>query len=1056
MNKFAGGFAKSANVWRGLVAIFLVLTLIICFLAQLAYANKTAINSFLGLTSSRPVQTGNAEVAAHFKSEFAEDVKNPTLDEFNALKAASKEQAINEMKEGAVLLKNDIMPDGAPALPLAKGASISLFGNASENPMYKPYSGGPTYEGNPQVNVKDGLTQAGFNINDTLYNAYANARSSGTYGSGTREERKLGDRNWRLYEVTKDFYDQDGIRGSFSQYGDAAIVFFARTAGEERDCPTGRGNGLDDPSYTVEDPNRSYLVLNPEERDMLSMIKECKAEGIFKKVVVVLNTANIIETDWLDEYDVDACLYTAGYGYYGTIALGSILCGETNPSGRLVDTWAYNSFSAPAMTNFGNFTFTNAGSMLTWENGVSDGSEYTSHYVVHAEGIYVGYKYYETRYEDVILGNGDADSDVGSSTEGSWTYSSEVQFPFGYGLSYTDFSLEIVEEECSYDPEDEGKEFKIAVKVTNEGNVAGKRSVQLYVQAPYEEWGVEKSAVQLVGFGKTGLLAPKDQEGDSETITITVDKYLLASYDYQGLNEDGVTGYILDAGDYRFAVGDSVHDALNYILANKGASGMKNHDGSAFAADAGSHVWKWNQEELDTETYRYSRWNEGVEVTNRLDDADLNYWIEDSVTYLTRADWSGTFPVEPTSIELTPEMAREIGGNYYEDIIPEDAPAVSDFTQGAQNGIPFVSMYNIDYDDDEKWDMFLDQLSVEDMLSVITEQWGSPQVSSVSKPSHNNDDGPDGVHYYFKIYGSDGKPLEHINGECTMFPNEIVLAQTYNYDLLKRRGEMLGEESMFANCPQLWSPGADLHRTPYGGRNFEYYSEDGNMSYLCISVEVAAMRSKGVVTAPKHFVGNNQETNRKGLCTFTNEQAFRQNDMRGFEGAFTLGGSNSTMTSYNRVGLRTFSQHSVMQQDILRGEWGFKGVIISDAYQTYMHTRESLVAGNDMWCLTWDYNNINPVRDAINGGDGYMLQALREANKHFYYAYANSHLTNGLSTDTVIVDVVNWWETMISAIIIVFAVLTAVTGALFIGSTVLKEILAHKEARNAPEEAENV
>ena len=267
---------------------------------------------------------------------------------------------------------------------------------------------------------------------------------------------------------------------------------------------------------------------------------------------------------------------------------------------------------------------------------------------------------------------------------------------------------------------------------------------------------------------------------------------------------------------------------------------------------------------------------------------------------------------------------------------------------------------------------------------------------------------------------------------------------------------MLGEESMFANCPQLWSPGADLHRTPYGGRNFEYYSEDGNMSYLCISVEVAAMRSKGVVTAPKHFVGNNQETNRKGLCTFTNEQAFRQNDMRGFEGAFTLGGSNSTMTSYNRVGLRTFSQHSVMQQDILRGEWGFKGVIISDAYQTYMHTRESLVAGNDMWCLTWDYNNINPVRDAINGGDGYMLQALREANKHFYYAYANSHLTNGLSTDTVIVDVVNWWETMISAIIIVFAVLTAVTGALFIGSTVLKEILAHKEARNAPEEAENV
>ena len=955
MNKFAGGFAKSANVWRGLVAIFLVLTLIICFLAQLAYANKLAINAYLGLQSSVPVKTGNAEVAAHFKSDYLKDVKNPTEEEFAALREASKQQAINEMKEGAILLKNDMVGD-APALPLAKGAKVSLFGHGSEDPLYKPYSGGPTYEGNPQVNVKDGLAQAGFQINETLYNAYATARANWSYGGGTRQEG-LDQKSWELFEVDKEFYDQPGIRDSFGQYGDAAIVFITRTAGEERDCPTARGN-LDASGYKVEDPNVSYLELNKEEKDMLSMIREYKQNGTFKKIVVVFNSANIVEAGWLDEYDVDACLYTAGYGHYGTIALGSILCGETNPSGRLVDTWAYDFTSAPAMANFGNFSFSNASQMLTAENGVTDYFERVSHYVVYAEGIYVGYKYYETRYEDVVLGNGDADSDIGSTSGDIWKYSSEVQFPFGYGLSYTDFSLEIVEEECSYDPEDVGKEFKIAVKVTNTGSVAGKRSVQLYVQAPYEEWGVEKSAVQIVGVGKTDVLAPAGQEGDSQTITITVDKYLAASYDYQGLNEDGVTGYILDAGDYRFAVGDSAHDALNYILADKGASGMTNHDGSAFAADAGSHVWKWNLAELDTETYKYSRWSEGdepVEVTNRLQDADLNYWVDDGVTYLTRADWSGTYPEEGVEIELTPEMAREIGGNYYEDLIPEDAPAVSDFTQGAQNGIPFVSMYGVDYDDDEKWDMFLDQLTVEDMLSVIWEHWATGEVKSVNKPYHRNDDGPDGIHWWFSATDSNGEPIDFINGngknECTMFPNEVILASTYNLELVRNRGLMLGEESMFANCPQLWSPGADLHRTPYGGRNFEYYSEDGNMSYLCISVEVAAMRSKGVVTAPKHFVGNNQETNRKGLCTFTNEQAFRQNDMRGFEGAFTLGGSNSTMTSYNRVGLRTFSQHSVMQQDILRGEWGFKGVIISDAYQTYMHTRESLVAGNDMWCV---------------------------------------------------------------------------------------------------------
>lgn len=1040
MNKFARIFAKSANIWRGLVAVFLALTLIVFFLTQLAFDNKLAINSALGLSSSKVEKVGDAEPIFPYKSDFAEDVKNPTQEEFEALKAASKQQAINEMEEGAVLLENN------GALPLAKGAKVSLFGHGSEDPLYKPPSGASSAS---CTNVKDGLEQTGFDINDTLFNAYASARSNWQYGSGTRSE-SMTYGGWEIYEVDKSFYDQNGIRNSYNDYNDAAIVFITRTAGEWRDCPTGNPE-IDAAWYTRENPYQDYLELFPEEIDMLNEVN-----AHFDKIILVLNTANIFQIDWLDEYNIDACLYTAGYGQYGTIALGNLLCGEANPSGRLVDTWAYDFMSAPAMANFGSFTYTNATSMLTAENHITESMDRTAHYVVQAEGIYVGYKYYETRYEDVILDYGDADSSIGSSTDDSWDYSQEIQYPFGYGLSYTDFSLELVS--GSYNENNVGSEFTFEVKVTNTGNTAGKRSVQLYFQAPYYDAGVEKSAIQLVGFGKTGELAPNGQEGDSETITITVDKYLLASYDYEGLNEDGVTGYILDAGDYYFAVGDSVHDALNYILDEKGASGMVNHDGTAFVSDNLTKVWKWNQAELDTETYHYSRWSDNgeVEVTNRLEEMDINYWVPDTVTYLTRSDWGGTYPTEGTEITLTKEMALEISGHYYEygheDFLPEDPanpPEYSDFEQGVPHGLNFVSMYGVPYDDDETWDLFLDQLTIDDMLNVIWEHWGTLEITTVNKPYNYNNDGPDSISGGFKIFDSNGNRLSHISGECTIFPNEVVLAMSYNYELIENRGNMIGEESLFASCVQMWCPGGNLHRTPYSGRNFEYYSEDSYMSYLCISVEVKAMRDKGVVTAPKHFTGNNQETFRQGLSTFANEQSFRMNDLRGFEGAFTLGGSNSTMTSYSRAGMRAFVHSEVMQQDILRGEWGFKGVTISDGKDSHMHPLEALIAGNDMWCLSGSVSCVDEVRQALAEGDGFILQMLRRANKHFYYAYCNSNLVNGMSSDTIIVEITNWWETTLVTVNTVFLILTIATGVLYIGSTVIKSVSARKDDEKA-------
>lgn len=1023
MNKFARIFAKSANIWRGIAAVFLALLVMVALMSQYAYANRDMINNALGLASSKAVQTGEAEVAYHYKSDYMAEVGKPTLDEFNALKEDSKQQAIKEMEEGAILLKND-----NNTLPLNKGAKISLFGHGNESPLYKSGSGGPEFKG---INVKTAL-DAKFDVNDDLYNAYEDARKNKKFGSGSRNYNQIGGTNWTIYEPEKAFYDQERIRDTYEEFGDAAIVFITRSAGEHRDCPTGR-KGLDMDGINTD---KDYLELYPNEIDMLKEVQN----GGFDKTILVLNTSNIFQVDWLDEYGIDACLYTAGYGDYGTIGLANILCGDANPSGRLVDTWAYDFMSAPAMTNFGNFTYTNAGEKLQkGVNGITDPMDKVSKYVVYAEGIYIGYKYYETRYEDVILGRGGADSSVGSTTGDSWNYAEEVQFPFGYGMSYTTFTQELT---GSYDASAVGEEFTLQVTVTNTGDRAGKLAVPVYVQAPYVTYGVEKSAVQLVGFGKTDMIEPNG----SDTVEIKVDKYLLASYD----DKTGDGGYMLDAGDYYFAVGDSVHDALNYILAEKKATGMVNHDGSAFNAGQGKKVYKWNQPTIDRETYRYSRWSDDgkVEVKNRLQDIDINYWIKDTVTYLTRSNWEGTYPTKAPSIAVTDEMARVISGNFYEDVVPEDAPDFDSFKQGEPSTIPFVSMYGIKYND-PIWEEFLNQLSIDEMISLVVENWGSPVVKSVNKPSNYNDDGPDGVNGGFKLFDSEGKRIPGIEGECTMFVNETILASTYNPELIRNRGLLMGEESMFANCPQLWSPGANLHRTPYSGRNFEYYSECANMSYLCAGIEVGAMREKGVVTAIKHCCGNDQETNRQGVSTFSTEQAFRMNSMRGFEGAFTVGRSNSTMTAFNRVGLVAYPHHKVMQEDIMRGEWGFKGVIISDMITDSMHASEGLVSGNDMWCLAGlagrDKQIIEELNELMDAKDGYALQNLRRTSKNFFYAYCNSNLTNGLSVDTKIVMIKNWWETMLDTMNMVLLVLTIVTCVLFVGSIATRIVISRKE-----------
>lgn len=1024
MKKFIDFLVRKQNLWRGLAAIFLAMLFLICLLTGVALENRQRINSFLNLPSSKLVDTGEQQPSDYFKSDYAADITHPKKEELDALRTATYNQAVSEMEEGAVLLKNK-EESGKAALPLAKGAKVSLFGHASVNPLYKPRSGAPSLDSR-KMDIKQSLEKVGFSVNSALYEKFQSATSKyGKRSDGHNEQKK------QLCEPPKEFYDAS-VRATYEGYKDAAIVVLARGGGENRDDPMGLDH--DDSALKVDVKGLSYLALQPNERDMLN---EVKSAG-FEKIIVVLNAPNPMELEWLEEFDIDACLWVAGAGSVGFVGMANILCGDANPSGRLIDTYAANSLSSPAVTNFGNFAYTNASEKLTKENGVTESTSLTSKYVVYAEGIYTGYKYYETRYEDVIMSQGNAESKVGSSDGGAWNYAKEIVYPFGYGMSYTTFSQELVS--GKYDAGK--KEFEFEVKVTNTGNVPGKSSVLLYAQTPYGKYErdnkVEKSAIQLVGFNKTEELAPKGQAGSSQTVTITVDKYLLASYDYTNAK-----GYILSQGDYYFAVGDDVHEALNNVLYSKGRRNLYDQNGDRYSSPSYNTVWKWSQAELDTNTYKYSQYNEGVRVTNQFADMDLNYWIDGGVTYLTRNDWEGTYPVTPTVITLTDDMVYQIAGHFYKKA--EDAPHADDFTQGAKNNLSFINMRGVPYTDDETWNKFLDQLTLDDMLAITIDSFASPEIQNVNKPSNFNNDGPDGIRGKYKKYDEEGKAIEGIDGECMTYPNEVILAAAFNPRLLAERGRLLGEESMFASCPQLWSPGANLHRTPFGGRNFEYYSEDSMLNYLCLSIEVKAMQAKGVVASIKHFTGNNQETNRVGLATFSNEQAFRENDLRGFEGGFTKGGASGTMTAYNRIGLRAATLHTEMQENVLRGEWGFKGVIISDAIREPMHPVESLIGGNDMFCMSYNVDKVKSIRDEIEKGDGYLLNELREANKHYYYAYCNSNLANGLTSTMRVQTLTHWWEKLLYAMIGSFGVLSCCAVALYIVGLIGKSKQASAE-----------
>ena len=957
---------------RGLTTVFTVIFTVVLGLTALAYQAEADVNQILGTSSYEIVQNEGAEETdtRYFKQ------KTSSIDEFMQQKLDIIEQVTDE---GTVLLKNE-----KSALPLAAGARVTLFGRASYNSVYGGDSGNAQIGnlGNQNINwtFRRGLEEAGFAVNDEMWNFYA--------------QRNIAYNADPSAEVAPDQLPM----GSVSGYADAGIVVLSRVTGEGGDAPDG------------------YYELTQTELDLVAAAKEACG-----KVIVIINSPSPIAIHALKEdAGVGAILQIGGLGALGTKSVGKILAGEVSPSGKLIDTYAASSRSSAAYQSAGTVAYANADAVSAAATSIGIGAGGTK-YTVFSEGIYVGYKYYETRYEDCVLGQGNAASSAGVfASSGNWNYDEEVDYPFGYGLSYTDFSQEIVGLTVENDV------VTATVRVTNEGDVAGKEVVQLYVQSPYTEYdkenGVEKSAIQLVNFGKTGILQP----GASAEVTLKMDLYNIASWDYNKAKT-----WILDEGSYYFAVGESAHDALNNVLAAKGADVAGDKDlARVWENDAFRTLgeYEFTEAGFTTENGLFHN-NTETAYTNRLDEADLNDLVgEGTTTYLSRSDWSGTWTEGLKAVTATEEMIDRIA--FLSDY-QKGEPVGDSYTYGADTAFNILMAKGKSYDD-EVWEDILNQLMVEEMIAMVGKNFGAiDPVLGLNFPGTNDNDGVgSGPCVGYPSSLDTGSTV--IEGETKysaieprMYPSETVEAATFNQQLIYDLGEVMSEDCFYTGMTTLWGPGLNIHRHPYAGRNFEYFSEDSQMTYIMGAQITAGVQSNGVICGPKHFAFNDQETDRYGFAVYTNEQAGRENSLRGFEGAVAVAKAKNVMTSLNRVGCRWMGINTALQNDVLRSEWGFDGYTITDnALEPYMCGRSIALGTDKLMLLPGNERNDELNKEALLA-DSTLFAAVRQACHRILYVYVNSKAMNGISADTQIVPVTPWWKTALVNVNVVLGCLVA-------------------------------
>ena len=1018
---------KSVIVMSSLMALLLIFTMLLNVLSLTKFDN--IFEKFFGSSpSSVKGETYGADTE-YYKSAF---------NSASELYAYEEKKVAEIAQEGITLLENNGI------LPLKKGTTLSIFSHSSVD-LVSGGSGSGSGSFELTKNLKEGLENAGLKVNQKLWDFYSSGAGS-KYKRGTGVINYGADLDWSINECPLSVIQGDSaVMNSLD--GTVAMFVISRTGGEG-------GDEARDMAAFGGEAGQHYLEPDKTELEIISYLNDN-----FDDVIILINCNNAIELGWINDYEnISAVVNFPGAGRTGTYGLGYVLTGldangnEISPSGHLVDTWVYDNFSSPAMQNMGDFKFT--------------GTNY--YYVNYSEGIYVGYKYYETRYEDAVSGR---------ENVGNYDYDDTVIYPFGYGLSYTKFAWSGFEMSL---PDADGN-IKVSITVTNIGSRAGKDVVQLYAQAPYISGGVEKSSVVLVGFAKTGNLTP----GASETIEMSVDMRYLASYDSSANN--GAGGYILDKGNYYIAAASNAHEALNMIIDKKYEAEdgfyvdyskyVQGKQDDSSVAEGESTVGVFTQGAFDCTTYSVA--GEGLNtIVNRFDDADL-----DDAKYLSRSNWQmmdndGLRYGVASSVT----SRAEIGGKQFQASVsssmlealksysalnPNHGNGSTTITFGKEDDkVDLIDLRGLAYDD-PLWDKLLDQITLAELSKLIDEcGYCSPAVKSINKPKVTDLDGPAGLN---DIIAHGSMPIGE-GLQAMTWPTQYMLACTWNTELAEEMGEGIGEDGLYSGVSGWYGPGMNIHRTPFAGRNFEYYSEDPFLSGAMGKAEVYGAATKGMYAFIKHFALNDQETHRDeyGIATFAQEQAIREIYLLPFEMTIldneveifynepikdangnitgyekkntTVPAATAVMTSFNRIGTTWAGGHYNLITEVLRGEWGFNGFVLTD-YEVgmgkggYMDTLQTLEAGGDGKLKTVGM-------DALFGFDiskePLYQEYGRDAAHHILYTVVNSSGMNGFVHGVEFVNGFAYYK----IILIVWDVL-AVVGLVWMGISLKKKLRKH-------------
>lgn len=998
---------KFTPAMRGLAALMTCLMVLSIVGTGVANTYRGALDDTLGTES---YVTINDDSAARFKTDYA------TIED---MAAAARDIAIREGEEGTVVMKND---NGV--LPLKANANVALFGLAAYN-VYGPKGGNAD-----AASLADALAGAGLNVNETLKDYYLtniinmHTEMRANRWTGKEVPTTVYDHmyvsapgDWTTYqiaEVPPAEFEALGVPANWKEAiakDSIGICVFARGAGEGNTYKP--GSAL---NYAGEATGEDPLKLSADELAVVEAAKETCSQ-----VIVLLNTGNNMMIADIAEggsHEVDGICYIGCPNDYQTIGIANVLTGKVNATGALASAFVRDHQSIPAVQNVGGDYFADyeivcrnddprypgkeIGNIGTGSFGGAD-TYNGGMYIVEAEGIYVGYKYYETRYFDAVMGQGNANSAAGATQGSAWNYGDEMLYTFGHGLSYLDYTQTI--KSVTVDRSVNGN-ITAVVEVKNNSNQDGKFLTQLYVQQPYTDYDrtnlVEKSAVMFLNSAKVDVAAGKSKE-----VTITIPTKYLASYD-----ANNAKTYILDAGDYYFTAAAGAHEAVNNILAAQGKTTADGMDAAGKNA-----VVSWKLDALDNTTFAIAN---NTTVTNVADDADLNYWLPGTVTYLTRQDWN-TFPINYNKLNLkiadSPKKDQWIAEMRGETYTISDTGAAAEAVPGPKFTASEIGAEQLNNINDPYWDKLVHAITIDEAVGAVIHGGSrSDTLTNIDNPVVIQNEGPTGISAGYTDEATGKTYKFNVN-------SQTLLGCSFNPELAYQWGLVEGNSCLWVERYDLWGSGLTLNRTPYNGRNYEYISEDPMLTNVIGREVIQGCSDKGIINGPKHMGFNDQEHNRAGISAYMTEQKFRETDLRGFEGALSDAFGMGVMIAFNRIGATNASHHVGMIQKIVRGEWGFKGLISTDMMNNYLYfNAESMVMAGITQVADFaaDNSHINLGEGGVDAvwphisletvsKDSNLVEQARENLKYQLYIFANSAILN-ISTQRVN----TWWDTALT------------------------------------------